>query len=436
MVIRDYDRTVALIAGEIFAAEEDMTIKSAVDYARAIVAEVIKTEPGPTPPEPPVDVVTDQLQAAIDAAPAGATLMLDLALIEPGPITIAKSITLIGARAPDAQPMPSLRGGLTVTGHDVVLLGVELQKTQDAGDIVQITGDTVHLTDCRVLGDPIRGNKRGIMANGPNITLDRCLVDYCFARGQDSQAVCGWDNTINLTLRNCTLLAATENVMIGGADAPDVSRQPANFHMTGCTLTKRPEWRNAGLSVKNIFELKNVNGAHISHNVLEHCWADGQDGYAIVFTPRNQGNTAPWTNVTGVVFQHNTIRHVCTACNLLGTDHPNPSGTMTDVRIRDNVFEDVDCVAYGSTRGPGSNKTILLGAGIEQLAIAGNQFLDTKNMGFGLYFYSTPCDRVDVIDNAFPAPLKYGTIGGDGTAPGQASWDRYVISGTYEGNTP
>jgi len=434
----DYDHTVALIAGQLSAADENLQANDAVAQARAIVEAVIRTEP--RPPDPPHDLVTDHLQDAINAAAVGATLWLDCALVEPGPITISKGITLIGAEdvgpQPSTMPMPTLAGGLTVTGTHVTLLGLEIRKTQDATDVVTLTGDTITLASCRILGDPVRGNKRGLAANAPRITLRNCLVDYCFAKGQDSQAVCGWDNTIQLTIEDCWLAAASEVVMIGGSDAQNEARQPAGFTMTGSTLTKRPEWRNAGLAVKNLFELKNCIGARVTGNTLEHCWADGQDGYAIVFTPRNQGGSNPWATVADVLFADNTIRHVCTGMNLLGTDYPNPSGVMHHVEIRDNVFEDVDCVTYGSTRGPGSNKTILLGAGIQQLVIADNHFAPSAHMGYGLYFYSTPCVDVDVVDNAFPNPVKYGTVGGDGVAAGSAAWTRYVTSGTYEGNTP
>ena len=46
-------------------------------------------------------------------------------------------------------------------------------------------------------------------------------------------------------------------------------------------------------SVKNIFELKNARRVLAEGNVLEHNWQHDQNGFAILFTVRNQDGERP-----------------------------------------------------------------------------------------------------------------------------------------------
>jgi hypothetical protein len=94
--------------------------------------------------------------------------------------------------------------------------------------------------------------------------------------------------------------------------------------------------------VKNLFELKNARNVVIEQNVFEHHWKDAQPGYAIVFTPRNSGNTCSWCVIEHVRFEGNILRHVSAGFNLLGYDVPEtPSQQMHDVVIRNNLVYDV-----------------------------------------------------------------------------------------------
>ena len=47
-------------------------------------------------------------------------------------------------------------------------------------------------------------------------------------------------------------------------------------------------------TVKNLVEFKNAQNVLVEGNTIENNWAAGQQGYSILFTPRNQSGTAPW----------------------------------------------------------------------------------------------------------------------------------------------
>src|SRR5438105_9551765 len=56
-------------------------------------------------------------------------------------------------------------------------------------------------------------------------------------------------------------------------------------------------------------------------NVFENNWMQAdQDGLAILFTPRNQNGTAPWSTVQDVTFTNNIVRHSTGGINLMGWD--------------------------------------------------------------------------------------------------------------------
>ena len=101
-------------------------------------------------------------------------------------------------------------------------------------------------------------------------------------------------------------------------------------------------------SVKNLLELKNAQRVVIDGNVLEQNWAAAQTGYAVLFTPRNDGGTAPWSTVRDVTFSNNVVRHVAGAINLLGYDDVHGSEQTAGITIRNNLFYDLS----GTWSGP------------------------------------------------------------------------------------
>jgi hypothetical protein len=392
------------------------------------------------------------LDAALAAAAPGAVLTLSRTLVYPTALTLRRSVTLqaetltAGAHGRSTSPLPSFRDGITIPGDAVTLIGLEVRKGDPLTDIVTFTGAHVTLDRLRILGDPLKGAKRGVRANGNgDAAIVRSYIDDCFQSypGNDSQAILAWDMAPGLLIEDNFLRAGSETVMIGGADASsDAERMPANVTIRGNTITKRPEWQAQPIGVKNTLELKAVRGATIEDNDISQSWGGhGQDGYLFLITPRNQDGRAPWSTVQDVIFRHNRLSHAAAAFNVLGLDNikeskagmPTPIGTvrpsvrMARVSITGNTVTDIDPTAY-----TGSNRLMLIGAGPEQLTIDGNTFA-AVHLGAQVYFYGAPpAAGFTLTNNQWPRST-YG-IKGDGTAGNGPTWAAYVNGGTLAGN--
>jgi hypothetical protein len=391
---------------------------------------------------------------AYAAAPAGATLTLSRSLVYTDPLVLNKAITLRPEGDLPLTPMdattllPSFRDGITISGDAVTVIGVEAKKVDPQTDIVVVSGAGVTLDRIRVLGDPVKGAKRGIRANSNgNLRILRYYIDYTFQilNSADSQAICGWDMGPGLLIEDGYASGGSESIMIGGGDPASAARMPDGVTIRHNRITKRPEWQTMLVGVKNILEIKAGRNILIEDNDLSYSWGGhGQDGYAFLVTVRNQDGRAPWSTVQNVVFRGTRITHAAAAINILGLDNiredtagrPTPVGSVrpsiraSTISITGNTATDLD-----PTKWTGSNRMILIGGSPIDVTIDMNTFVG-QHLGSVVYLYgSLPTSQIPglmITNNTWP-PSTYG-VKGDGLASGTATWAAYVLSGRLEGN--
>ena len=58
-----------------------------------------------------------------------------------------------------------------------------------------------------------------------------------------------------------------------------------------------------------------------------------QNGFAILFTVRNQDGGAPWSVVEDIVFANNVVRRVGSGINILGHDDNNTSRQTSRISV-------------------------------------------------------------------------------------------------------
>lgn len=430
------------------------------------------TAGGVAPPPPSsgsnITVAPGQnLQAAIDAAKPGDTILLQPGAVYPGglilPAKSGSSYITIRSAANDAylppagvrvtpayaSQLPKIQGGtaglpaiMTALGaHHWRLQFLELVDTWPYGDILALgDGSSAQNSLATVAHDlvvdrvyihgvPGQEQKRGIALNSAYTTItDSYISDIRLTNG-DAQAIAGWNGPGPFTITNNYLEATGENFLLGGSDPPIYGLVPSDITFTKNTVTKQPSWRTMGYAVKNLIEFKNAQRVTIDGNVLEYNWSGGQSGHAIMLTPRNQDGGAPWSTVQKITITNNVIRHVSGVLNILGTDYRYPSQPLSDITFRNNLVVDLSKANWG-----GAGQLLLTSGGTNLVLDHNTVFTDGTSVVYADYPAVNGFTFTNNIipDNAW-AVMGAGSAEGTGTLhtffPGATFQRNVVIAG-------
>jgi hypothetical protein len=276
---------------------------------------------------------------------------------------------------------------------------------------------------CYVHGDPRRGGRRGIALNSAHTAIVGSHLSDFKEEGSDSQAIGGWNGPGPFLIEDNFLEAAGENLMFGGADPAIPNLVPSDIEIRDNRFSKKLSWKSgdpsyAGVawSVKNLLELKNARRVVIEKNIFEFNWAASQNGFAILFTVRNQDGSAPWSTVEDVSFAGNVVRHVGSGVNLLGRDGDHPSQDTRRISIRDNLFYDVDGKRWG-----GSGTFLQVLAGVSDLMVEHNTVAQTGGI---LIADGQPPNRGFVFRDNILFHNAYG-IAGSGVGVGDSALEHF-----------
>jgi hypothetical protein len=282
----------------------------------------------------------------------------------------------------------------------LVCMGRGSDCETDVTDAANLPHDIV-LDRLYVHGTDTGNIRRGILGNAANLAVVDSHVSNIHEIGADSQAFASWNGPGPFLLKNSYFEAAGENVMFGGSDPSIPNLVPADITIQQSLFDKPVSWRASDPSyagnhwtVKNLLELKNARRVLIEGNVFQRCWADAQTGFAILFTPRNQNGTAPWSAVQDVTFRHNTVRDVGSGINILGTDDEHPSQRTARIAFANNLLYRVDGSLWG-----GDGKLIQILAGAHDLSFRHNT---SDQTGWLLTFDGEPPNAAaEFVDNIF-----------------------------------
>jgi hypothetical protein len=403
------------------------------------------------------------LQAALNAAAPGDTIVLAAGATYTGTfvlpvksgnatITITSSGTLpaSGTRVTPANAPQMARiiardqsfALATAPGaHDYRLVGLEISVTPgfpfsygllglgDVGaaqDTVDEVPTRISVERCYIHGTSTANTSRAIALNSSATTVVDCYLSECHDSTADAQAICGWNGPGPFTIQNNYIEASGENVLFGGADPSIPNLVPSDITFRQNLCSRPLSWRAGSPHwvVKNIFELKNARRVTVDGNIFENNWADGQNGCSILFTPRNQFGTAPWTVVEDVTFTNNIVRHVAAGVNILGQDDQNASLPTRRITIRNNLFDDVSSARYG---GPGRFLQTI--GGPLEVTIDRNTVMQDANVTMADGAPTQGC----VITGNIVNHNAYGVIG-TGTGIGNPTLARYYPASIFTGN--
>ena len=225
-----------------------------------------------------------------------------------------------------------------------------LPNNQGGQDMIQLSGsgagglnDNIRVERC--LFEGATEQKRFMFGSGgTNVVIARNYIAGIRKTGEESCCLTVEYGAGPWTITDNYFEAASINVLFGGGTIPVGDAYVAAdilFENNHCF--KRTSWLGAGFAVKNLFELKSAKRVTVRDNVFENNWNDGQPGWGIVFTSRNQYGDSPWSVIRDVTFERNKIVSL-KGVNILGVDDGEGGGATrgtppaTNIYIRHNLF--------------------------------------------------------------------------------------------------
>jgi hypothetical protein len=196
--------------------------------------------------------------------------------------------------------------------------------------------------------------------------------------------------------------------------------------------------------VKNLFELKNFDGALIRGNRFFYNWPPDQSGVAILFTPANQDGTNDQTVVQNITFEYNWISHT-SAVFLITSYHAGTTNYASQrtnhIIMRHNLITDMGWIPWG-----GAGRDLQLGVGAGPLnpwlgsdyityehntgiTNGKNSFLYIDGYQSGTYY---PMEHV-VIKNNISTRGSYGVLG-SGSSEGTDTLNDHCPNWVFERN--
>lgn len=324
----------------------------------------------------------------------------------------------------------NLEFGLTDTvtlNYGIILLG---DGSAAQSELKQVPHDII-MDRCYIHGNDTTNVSRGIALNSSTTTIIDSYISNCHGVGFDAQAICGWNGPGPFKIINNYLEASGENVLFGGADPYIAGLVPADIEFRRNHCFKPLTWKvgeptYAGIhwAVKNLFELKNAQRVLIEGNLFEQNWPDGQNGFSVLFTPRNQDGKAPWSVVQDVTFTNNILRHVASAINILGNDDIYTSQPLQRVEISNNLFDDIGGEHWG-----GSGRFLQVLNGATDLTVDHNTIFHTGDV---IMADAQPSNGF-IYTNNISRHNEYGIIG-SGVGVGNKAVSTYFPNGVFAKN--
>lgn len=420
------------------------------------------------------------LQAAIDAAQPGDTILIDAGAVFTGNYRLrakgGTSYITIRSAAPDSslppagtritpayasllpkirsdQNGPAFRIGVGANYWRLLFLEIYPSTSVNSSNLVELGGSGssqtttsaaphhLQIDRCYIHGDASYGQRRGIALNSAQTDLiNSYLADFKMA-AQDTQAIAGWNGPGPYRIENNYIEGAAENILFGGSDPSIPNLVPANITIRRNHIAKPMAWRSQSWVIKNLIEFKNAQDVLVEGNTIENDWTAGQNGYAILFTPRNQGGTAPWSVVKNITVQNNVIRHVAGVFNISGYDDEHVSQQTTNLKLRNNLIYDIS-TAYGTSSYPADGRLVMIGNGPSDVVFDHNTVDNDGSATLMLYggtSSSTSQIAGFVLTNNLLRRNKYGLFGatvGEGTAALKTYAPGAVVLGnTFAGGT-
>lgn len=307
-----------------------------------------------------------------------------------------------------------------------LVLGYSADGQREARTVDELP-NRVAIHDCEFAGDPEASTRYAILANARHLSIDRCKIDEIHEPGADSQGILATNTPGPIRIRENTIRAAGENVMLGGSNPTIVGVQIADVEISGNAIWKRLEWRTKNWTFKNLIEIKRGVRVRIVENLLQNVWPAAQRA-ALVVTTRDTGG-----RIADVEFARNVIMDVPVGAHIAAADDRNPEAQrISNIWLHDNVWNRI-----GSTGEPGwvYNLTVHDGRPVEHLVIERDRWWHHPDQAKAIMFFEgvAPFAKTMTLRDCTGTAGVYGIIG-TATGPGASTMAAWVKDWDATGN--
>lgn len=270
--------------------------------------------------------------------------------------------------------------------------------------------------------------RNGIRLDGHYMAVIQSDINNIREQGGESHAIATVNGAGPYLIQNSRLEGASCNYLVGGTQ--DFVEKPQDITFTRNYSVKRTAWQSVtGLSIKNLFELKNAVRVLVEHNTFENNWADGQAGQGIVFKSSNQ-SAIMCANCfsSDIIFQYNRVINSIGVFDIL-TQVDEAIVPVTRVSILYNLI-----TGAGGSDPNADRKLLELRHGSRYVTMAHNTFASPAGQTIaGITWGGTePCVGLVIKNN-----ILHGTafpIIGDNFGPGNPSIANYSPDGVFLDN--
>ena len=383
----------AMLSTPTHAQDIPGALKKLDDITAAVAAAKALLQPSlPTAP-PVVAIPTLNPMPTIANAPANAILVLDsnssyAAIDLTGP---ANGKVIIGGSCPEGRFLPGAQAvarvnHLTATSAS----GWTVRCVDLNGDpsllyeVVSLDPSASHITLDRVFVHS-SGQRRGIALNCIDGTVTNSYISGFLDTpvGGDTQGIGIWLGTGPYTITNNYIEAGSENIFVDASVGMGVGNVPSDILIKGNTLNKPAVWHDGrNHNVKNLLEFKAGRRVRVEDNDLSGNWADGQSGFAVVLTVRNDDGQTPWATIEHFVYINNRVSRAPAGINFLGHDDGGrQSGQANDIQILNSTFALDTTIAAAPSAVSAARTVQMFGApqnvAFDHVTVAVNGWLST-----------------------------------------------------------
>ena len=197
---------------------------------------------------------------------------------------------------------------------------------------------------CYIHSPGLNRARRGVALNSAETSVINSYVSGFAGAGDETQAIAGWNGPGPFHIVNNFLQGGGEILIFGGADPSIPNLVPSDIEIRRNHLHRPLEWNNKA-TIKGSFELKNARRVLFDGNLID----SEIRATAIVITTRNQNGKAPWSIIEDLQITNNIVRHATTGVNFLASDNEHNSQEARRVRIANNLFLDIVSERQGDT---------------------------------------------------------------------------------------